>query len=154
MEHVGVVAEAEQQIKSGGDFFSDGRELFGEGSRLWGDRDIARIGPLVGVLTGGGKERGHTRRGMNMVIIGEFGEWQPLRPVVLVVVHVDTEVRFKFLFAPFGLPVGLGVIGRRRVATDDEKVEKVAHKGAHKLGAAVADNFARESVMANDVVTK
>ena len=67
-----------------------------------------------------GEERGHLRRLVLMIVVGELGEWKEIDPVVLIVRNVRAEVRFEGLIGALGEPVGLRVICGRVLVVDLE----------------------------------
>ena len=58
------------------------------------------------------KERGHSGRFLDGIVVGEFSKWQQFEPVVLIVVAEDAKIRFKGLIHAFCLTVHLGMKGR------------------------------------------
>src|SRR5271169_1021741 len=72
------------------------------------------------VVTFVGEEWGRTRSRAFCIVVGEFGDWQPIGPIVLLVVTVDTEVLFKYLINPLSLAVSLWMIARREVKANTQ----------------------------------
>ena len=56
------------------------------------------------------KERGDSRSSIRGIVIGEFGDGKQIRPIVLLVVAIYSEVLFQGLIHLFGLSVAFGVI--------------------------------------------
>ena len=59
------------------------------------------------------------------VVVRKLGDGEPVHPVVLVVVDVQSEVLFQLLVDPLRLSVGLGVVRRGRVVLDAQEAVKV-----------------------------
>jgi len=68
-------------------------------------RSFVWVSPIVHV------ERGKTRRWLDFIVVGEFCAWQPFSPVGLPVIDEQSKVLFDFLIHPFGLTIGLGMVG-------------------------------------------
>ena len=56
------------------------------------------------------EERGLPGRGVDVVVVGEFREWEKCVPVVLAFSNKDPQVLLQFLVDPFGLPIRLGAV--------------------------------------------
>ena len=52
---------------------------------------------------------------LNLVVVGELSQRQPLSPVILVMVDEDAQVLLNFLIDALCLAIGLGVVCRRWV---------------------------------------
>ena len=61
------------------------------------------------------KERGDSHGGIRGIIIGEFSDGKQIRPIVLLVVAIYSEVLFQGLIHLFSLSVTLGVITRGKM---------------------------------------
>ena len=66
------------------------------------------------------QERGLLRGRVDMVVIGELCEREQVIPVILSFPDKDVYVLFQLLVNPFGLSVGLRMIGGRRGGFDPE----------------------------------
>jgi hypothetical protein len=74
-----------------------------------------RVEPLVG------EEGSDLCSRMGSVVVSKFGEGEQVDPVVLLIIDVYSEILFQYLVDPFGLTIGLGVIGCGEVAFDPEE---------------------------------
>ena len=57
-----------------------------------------------------GKEQGYSSCGVRSVIVCKLRNWKEVRPIVLLIVAIDSEVLFQGLVHAFGLSVTLGMI--------------------------------------------
>src|SRR5882672_11182016 len=71
-----------------------------------------------------GKEGGDHGGRMRSIVVCKFGKGQEVDPVILLVIDVNPKVLFQDLVDSFGLPIGLQVIGRRKVSLDTEQLAK------------------------------
>ena len=53
---------------------------------------------------------------MHPVVVGELRQWQPLSPVVLMVVDEDPEILLDLLVDPLSLSISLRVVCRGEVS--------------------------------------
>jgi len=86
-----------------------------------------------------------------MVVIGELCEREEVIPVILSFPDEDAYVLFQFLVNPFGLSVGLWMIGGRRGGFDPEQPVEFLHEQGNELWPSVGDNLAWEAVEFPDV---
>ena len=73
-------------------------------------------------------------------------------PVILMVVDINPQVLFYFLIDPFGLSIGLWVIGRREVPFNVQQLVQVLHEMGVKLGASVVDNLCRNAMQSEYLI--
>ena len=62
-----------------------------------------------------GKKWGYPSRGVWSIVVCELCDRKKVRPIVLLIVAIDSEVLFQSLVHAFGLSVTLGVISRGEV---------------------------------------
>src|SRR5277367_1457465 len=84
--------------------FSGRNKRRGRGTEV--DRELG-VEAIIGV------KRRTVDRGLMRVVVRKFGERQEIRPIVLLVVAIDTEVLFDGLVHTFSLTVSLGMEGSR-----------------------------------------
>ena len=89
---------------------------------------------------------------MNLVVVGERGESEPVMPVRLSFIDKYTEILFNFLIDSFGLSIGLGVIGCGDVGFNTGHRVEVPHELGCKLGASITDGFSGESEFGPDMI--
>ena len=59
---------------------------------------------------------------LNLVVVGELGQRQPLSPVILVMVDEDAQVLFNLLIDAFSLSIHLEVISYERIVFNTQKL--------------------------------
>ena len=72
--------------------------------------------------------------------------------MILMVVDVDPQVLFDLLIDPFGLSIGLWVVGRREVPFDVQQSVQVLHEMRVRLGASVVDNLCGNAMQSEDLI--
>ena len=88
---------------------------------------------------------------VDMVVVGELCEREETVPVILSLPDEDAYVLFQLLVNPFGLSIGLRMIGGRRGGFDPEQPVEFLHEQGNKLRPSVGDNFAWEAVEFPDI---
>ena len=91
---------------------------------------------------------GRIRPGVMYVL----GKREPSVPGGLAVVDKDTKVLFEPLIHSFGLAISLGVIGGADVLFDVEEATKFLWEVGGEAGISVCNDFARSTVMREDVL--
>ena len=81
-----------------------------------------------------------------------LGEREPSVPGGLAVIDEDAKVLLKPLIRPFGLSVGLGVIGGAYVLSDIKDATKFLQEVGCEMGVSVGDDFARSAVVWKDML--
>lgn len=72
-----------------------------------GEGDVSRCGRVETIV---GKERGGGDGGVNRVVVGELGNGQPRRPVIMLWVDIGTQDLFNGAVRALCLPIGLRVM--------------------------------------------
>ena len=91
-------------------------------------------------------------RGLDFIIISEFGEGEPGRPVFLAVVRESAYVLLNFLISVFSLPIGLGVEGCEEMSLDAQEVLQLCGELRCELRASVRNNGLGEAMMFPHIV--
>ena len=91
--------------------------------------------------------------GAGAVVQGELSQWQPLRPVILVVVDIHVEILSYFVVYPFDLSVHLWVVRSREILFDAKNLANVASELTHKLQAAVQYDLPGDAEVGKDLVS-
>ncbi len=80
-------------------------------SRIREWRRAGRVGEDSGIPSIEYHEGAFSSHTVNPIVVGELGEWEPIVPVGLSVVHEYSEVLLDFLVDVFRLSVSLGMEG-------------------------------------------
>ena len=83
---------------------------------------------------------------MDLVIIGKFGNQNPVVPVILSLVYKEAEELLDLLVDVFSLAVCLRVVGRGGCNFNSKYLTETLHEFRHKLGSPVANHLFQESV--------
>ena len=86
------------------------------------------------ILAGIKHEQGGLSQSMDSVIIGKFGNQNPVILVILSLVHKKVEELLDFLVDMFGLAIHLQVVGCGGHNFNPEYLAQTLHEVQHKLG--------------------
>ncbi len=98
------------------------------------------------------EEGAFARGAMDSIVVCEFGKWQPVGPIVLVIVNEDPEIFLDLLVNLLGLAIRLRMPGSRCIRHDVEQSVKLLHELGYELRAVVRDDDLRHSVLSIDVI--
>ena len=83
---------------------------------------------------------------MDSVVLGKFGNQNPVIPVILSLVHKEVEELLNLLVDTLGLAVCLWVVGHGGSDFHSEYLTKTSHEVQHELGSSVTNNLFQESM--------
>jgi len=99
-------------------------------------------------------EEGHViGGGVKAVVMCKLGCGEVAGPVVLTDGSIGSEILLEGLVDMLGLTIGLRVISSRHGLFNTEEGTEAAKESRSKLGAAIGDQFRRETEESPDVVT-
>src|SRR5262249_31755037 len=119
-------------------FFAYVVELFCEFCAIGvsGFRDCLRVA-IPKMCTESDEVRRGFGRGMNAVIVSEFGNREPVAPIGFLIIYVEAKVSFNFLVNAFGLTIGLWVVSGGRSTFDSTRGIEVFDEIGDELGSSV-----------------
>jgi len=91
--------------------------------------------------------------GAGVVVQGELSQWQPLRPVILVVVDIHVEILSYFMVHPFDLSICLWMVHGREVLFDAKNLANVTSELTCKLWAMVQYDLLGDTEVGEDLVS-
>src|SRR5215471_15440441 len=77
------------------------------------------------------------------IVICEFRKWKELRPIVLLIIAIDTEVLFKGLIKSFGLPIAFWVITGGKMEFHVQCLTERMEEMRHEFGTPVRGDMRR-----------
>ena len=83
-----------------------------------------------------------------------LSNFQPVRPVILLVIAIDTQYGFQRLICSFRLTVGLWMIGRADVLFDIQLVAELPEELGGEACVAIGDDFLRDAGIREGVISK
>ncbi len=89
---------------------------------------------------------------MDLIVVREFCERQPVGPIILSIVNEDSEILFDLLVNSFSLAIRLGMPGGRCVWRDVEQSVEFLHELGDELRASVGDDDLWHSMLRVDVI--
>ena len=98
------------------------------------------------------EERSHLGRLVGVIVVREFGKWEEIDPIVLVVRDVRAEVPLKGLIGALRETVGLRVVRGRVFVVDLELAGELRPESRDEGTAAVGDDRVGKTVVAEDSI--
>src|SRR5215471_13265786 len=90
-----------------------------------------------------GEERRYAGGGTRSIIVCEFRKWKELRPIVLLIIAIDTEVLFKGLIKSFGLPIAFWMITGGKMEFHVQRLTERTEEMRHEFGTPVGGDMRR-----------
>src|SRR5260370_41889651 len=84
---------------------------------------------------------------MDLVVICELRQWEPVSPVVLSMAHEDSEIGLYLLVHMLCLAISLRVVGSGGSYLDPKEGSKLVQGVGHQCGSTVHDHFRWKSVV-------
>src|SRR6266481_10104019 len=97
------------------------------------------------------EERGNSRGAARSVVVCELGKGEEARPVVLLVVAVDTEVLFQSLVSALSLSVTFWVVSRGEVQLHVQGGAKGPEELGHEFRPMVGSDMRRDTVLGENM---
>jgi len=88
------------------------------------------------------------------IVVGEFGEREQIKPIVLLMINEDVEARFQSLVHAFRLSVSLRMEGTGFARVDFENGRKRRPEVGRKDRTMIGDNGIGKSMQSDDVGDK
>jgi len=86
------------------------------------------------------KERCNTSSGTQGIVVSKLRQREEFRPVVLLIIAIDSNVLFQGLIRSFGLSVGFRVITGGEMELHIQSCSERSEEVGYKLGASVGSN--------------
>src|SRR5258705_8566705 len=89
---------------------------------------------------------------MDLVVICELRQWEPVSPVILSMAHKDLEIGLYLLVHTLHLAISLRVVGSGGSYLDPKEGSNLTREVGHECRSTVADHFLQKSVVAPDML--
>jgi len=92
------------------------------------------------------EEGGNAHSGTWSIIVSKFRQREEFRPIVLLVIAIDSNVLFQGLIRSFSLSISFGVITGGEMELHIQSCSERPEEVGYKLGASVRSNVRRDTM--------
>src|SRR5882724_1043163 len=98
-----------------------------------------------------GKEGCNASSGTWSIVVSELSLWKEFRPIVLLVVAIDSEVLFQSLISLFSLSITFGMISRSEVKLHVQCSSKGPEEVGHEFRTTIGSDMAWDTMLGKDM---